>query len=113
MSPDIDQTLIALSDKQRRAIVQLLGERPLRPSHVADALGLSRPALSRHLRVLRNAGIVSQGSGVDDARVRVISLQKEPFTQLRSWVEEVEAFWSDQLDAFKEHAEKEGQKKTI
>src|SRR5262249_54920955 len=48
---DLDQTLIALADPARRAIVELLRERPLRPSEVADVLEMTRPAMSRHLRV--------------------------------------------------------------
>jgi len=50
MRTDLDQTLTALADPGRRAIVELLRERPLRPSEVADELDMSRPAMSRHLR---------------------------------------------------------------
>ena len=106
MQPDLDHTLAALADPNRRAIVQLLLRRPRRPSEVADTLDMSRPAMSRHLRVLRNAGLVQQGPLDTDARVRMIELRKAPFTQLRTWLEEVEAFWSAKLDAFKAHAER-------
>ena len=106
MQPDLDRTFAALADPNRRAIVRLLLGRSRRPSEVADELELSRPALSRHLRILRSAGLIQQGTLDTDARGRVISLRKPPFTQLRAWLEEVEAFWSGQLDAFKAHAER-------
>jgi DNA-binding transcriptional ArsR family regulator len=104
--PDLDQTLAALADPQRRAIVELLRERALCPSEVAQALSMTRPATSRHLRVLRAAGMVEQEVLETDARARPIHLQREPFTRLRGWLEEVEAFWGDQLGAFKAHAER-------
>src|SRR5262245_54101874 len=56
--PDLDRTLAALGDPQRRAIVELLREQALCPSELADALSMSRPAMSRHLRILRGAGLV-------------------------------------------------------
>jgi len=103
---DLDRTLAALADPNRRAIVERLRARPQRPSEVADALSMSRPAMSRHLRVLRRAGLVSQEALEDDARARLVSLRTEPLTRLRAWVEDVEAMWADQLDAFKAHAER-------
>ena len=106
MRPDLDRTLAALADPNRRAIVQLLLGRPQRPSEVADALGMTRPAMSRHLRVLRNAGLVQQAILDSDARARLIELRQPAFTQLRAWLQDVEAFWGDQLEAFKAHAER-------
>jgi DNA-binding transcriptional ArsR family regulator len=62
--------------------------------------------MSRHLRVLRKAGLVREVPAADDdARARVYELAEAPFRRLSRWVAEVEAFWSDQLDAFKAHAE--------
>jgi DNA-binding transcriptional ArsR family regulator len=104
--PDLDQTLAALADPSRRAIIELLREGPQRPSEVAASLSISRPALSRHLRVLRTAGLVDAELIESDARARMLQLKRAPFTQLGSWVEEVEAFWADQLGAFKAHAER-------
>lgn len=106
MFPDLDSTLAALADPSRRAIIELLRAGPQRPSDVADRLSLSRPALSKHLRVLRTAGLVDAELVESDARARMLQLRRAPFTQLGSWVEEVEAFWADQLGAFKEHAER-------
>ena len=106
MQADLDRTLAALADPARRAIVELLRQGPQRPSHVADALALSRPALSRHLRVLRVAGLIDEQLMADDARARLVQLRKQPFAQLRDWITEVERFWQDQLASFKQHAER-------
>ena len=61
--------------------------------------------MSRHLRVLRTSGLIEEDRVDDDARVRVYRLRPEPFRSLQEWLEEVESFWTDQLGAFKAHAE--------
>jgi len=103
---DLDRTLTALADPTRRAVVELLRRSPRRPSEVADALDMSRPAMSRHFRVLLSAGLIEEEMLEDDARSRLLHLRREPFKQLRGWIEEVEGFWTDQLRAFKAHAER-------
>jgi DNA-binding transcriptional ArsR family regulator len=102
----IDQTFAALADPTRRAVVDLLRDEPRRAGELAGALRMSAPAMSRHLRVLRRAGLVEEQLRPDDARVRVYRLRREPFGVLRHWLVEVEAFWAGQLDAFKHHAER-------
>jgi DNA-binding transcriptional ArsR family regulator len=62
--------------------------------------------MSRHLRVLRKAGLVEEDELEDDARVRLYRLRLEPFLELRAWLDEVESFWEDQLQSFKEHVER-------
>ena len=102
----IDQTLIALADPTRRWVVEQLRQGPRRAGALAAAGGLSAPALSRHLRVLRRVGLV-EGSGVEhDARVRLYRLRPEPLARLKAWLDEVQGFWDDQLEAFKAHAER-------
>ncbi|HEX2171421.1 MAG TPA: metalloregulator ArsR/SmtB family transcription factor [Dehalococcoidia bacterium] len=105
MPTDLDRTLAALADPTRRAVVDQLRIRPLRSGEIAAALAMSRPAMSRHLRVLRRAGVLEEGALEGDARARLYQLRPEPFSELRNWLDEVEAFWGDQLDAFKAHAE--------
>jgi DNA-binding transcriptional ArsR family regulator len=107
---DLDGTLIALADPARRAVVDLLQREPRCSSALADALELSRPAMSRHLRVLRQAGLVEEAGLESDARVRVYRLRREPFLGLRHWLDEVEGFWTEQLAAFKRHAEAKGRR---
>lgn len=103
--PDLDDTLTALADPARRAVIDLLQRQPLCSSALADALALPRPAMSRHLRVLRRAGLVEEASPDRDARLRVYRLRREPFLALRDWLDDVERFWTEQLTAFKRHAE--------
>jgi DNA-binding transcriptional ArsR family regulator len=62
--------------------------------------------MSRHLRVLRLQGLVEEERVADDARVRVYRLRRERFAELQSWLARVESFWSDQLEAFRVHAER-------
>ena len=106
MTANVDATLSALADPTRRALVGMLSKGPLRPSEIADALSATRPAVSRHLGVLRRAGLVTERIQAEDARIRIYTLLPKPFEDLRGWIEEVEAFWHDQLHAFKAHAEK-------
>jgi DNA-binding transcriptional ArsR family regulator len=101
----LDQTLVALADPTRRGVIDLLRRKPHRASDIADALGASRPAMSRHLRVLRKSGLV-ESSEHDDARVRVYSLKPQRFGELREWLEQVEQFWTGQLAAFADHVNK-------
>ncbi len=106
----LDETLLALADPARRRVIELLRQRPRRAGDLAAELDLVPPAMSRHLRVLRTSGLVEEDSLPEDARVRVYRLRAEPFSELRDWLDEVAAFWSDQLGAFKAHAEKAGSK---
>jgi len=103
---DLDQTFAALSDPTRRKVVDLLRRRPRPAGELARAFGLSPPAMSRHLRTLRQSGLVEEDHGGEDARVRVYRLRREPFGELRGWLEDVEAFWAAELDSFKTHAER-------
>lgn len=107
----LDDTLLALADPSRRGVIDLLRKRPRRAGELADELGLSAPAMSRHLRVLRETGLVERAFDDDDARANIYRLKPEKFMQLRSWLDEIEQFWSLQLDAFAQHAEKTRGKK--
>jgi DNA-binding transcriptional ArsR family regulator len=102
----LDRTFRALADPTRRGVVDLLRRSPRRAGELASAFAMSPPAMSRHLRVLRRTGLVEERSHGEDARVRVYRLRPEPFAELRGWLDEVEALWADQLDAFKAHAER-------
>ena len=106
----LDATLAALADGTRRGVIDLLRKRPHRASDLADALGASKPAMSRHLRVLRDGGLV-ETSSKEDGRERIYTLRPAPFAQLREWVEDIEAFWTAQLASFKDHVERTRGKK--
>jgi DNA-binding transcriptional ArsR family regulator len=102
----VDDTLAALADPSRRKVVDLLRQRPRRAGELATRMRMSPPALSRHLRVLRRGGLIEEERVEEDARVRIYRLRRKPFKDLQSWLAEVEAVWTQQLDAFKAHAEK-------
>ncbi|HEY5924455.1 MAG TPA: metalloregulator ArsR/SmtB family transcription factor [Kofleriaceae bacterium] len=107
----LDGTLLALADPTRRGVIDLLRKKPRRASDLADQLGQSRPAMSRHLRVLRTSGLIEPASDLADARARIYRLRPEPFDALRSWLDQVERFWSLELAGFKAYAEKTRGKK--
>lgn len=102
----LDRTLAALADPARRSAIDLLRKRPRRAGELAAALSMSPAAMSRHLRVLRKSGLVEEQGVNEDARVRVYRLCPEPFTALRGWLHEVEAFWHEELSAFRRRAER-------
>lgn len=99
----LDATLAALADPVRRRAVELLAVRPHRAGELAEALGVPAPAMSKHLRVLRRRGIVTEASPEFDARVRIYSLRSAPMTDLRAWLASAEQGWAQQLAAFAEH----------
>lgn len=106
----LDRTLSALADPTRRGVIDLLRKKPRKASDLADALAMTRPAMSRHLRVLRKSGLVREEGDDDDARLRIYRLERAPFDDLEGWLEEVRGFWKDQLSAFKVYAEKGGRR---
>lgn len=107
MSARIDRTLAALADPNRRRVIDLLREQPLRAGELAARANLSAPAMSRHLRTLRQSGLVEEDHGGFDARVRVYRLTPQPMADLKDWLEETERLWSQQLSAFKAHIERD------
>jgi DNA-binding transcriptional ArsR family regulator len=113
MAKQIDGILEALADPTRRAIVELLRDSPQRAGAVAAAFPVAAPTISRHLRVLRVNGLIEEVRDAGDARVKVYRLNQIPFTALSAWVDQMQAFWRDQLGAFaeyvveQEHVEKE------
>lgn len=107
MSAALDRTLAALAEPNRRRVVELLRERPYRAGELAEAAKLSPPALSRHLRTLRQTGLVEESHPDFDARVRVYQLRAEPLVDLLRWLEETERLWTAQLTAFKAQMERD------
>ena len=103
----LDHTLAALAEPTRRRVIDLLRERPRRAGELAQFMGVSAPLMSRHLRMLRIHGLVEeQHRDQRDSRVRMYSLRREPFDELQGWLQQVEAFWTDQLGAFRDHVER-------
>jgi DNA-binding transcriptional ArsR family regulator len=106
----IHAAFAALSDPTRRAMVELLGRDEHRAGALAEALALAPPAVSKHLRILKEAGLVEE-RGHEDARVRLYRLRHESLAPLRVWLDEVGRFWEAQLAAFAVHAERRAAEK--
>ena len=101
----LDRTLAALADPYRRRAVDLLRERARPAGELARDLGLAPPAMSRHLRALRDSGLVQESHPPFDARVRIYALRSGAMVELLRWLEQTEAMWAEQLAAFKAHVE--------
>jgi DNA-binding transcriptional ArsR family regulator len=102
----LDATLAALADPTRRRVIDLLHARPHLAGELAEATSMSAPAMSRHLRILREACIVDGDGAAEDKRQKTYRLLPQRFNELRRWVEEIETFWIDQLGAFARHVER-------
>jgi DNA-binding transcriptional ArsR family regulator len=101
----IDEALAALADPARRRAVELLAQQPRRAGELASTLGVSPSAMSKHLRVLRDGGLVTETHPAHDTRVRIYSLRSAPMTDLRAWLDAAERGWTEQLSAFARHLE--------
>jgi DNA-binding transcriptional ArsR family regulator len=106
MANDLGQVLDVLADPTRRQVVEVLGGGPRRAGELAAAAGLSAPAMSRHLRILLEGGVVSDERDPADARRRVFRLRPEPFVALQAWLDQTQAGWNEQLGAFRRHVER-------
>ncbi|HWM66824.1 MAG TPA: metalloregulator ArsR/SmtB family transcription factor [Steroidobacteraceae bacterium] len=102
----LDEMFAALADPARRGVVDLLRKKPRRAGELANALSISAPRMSQHLRVLRKTGLIEDDDVEGDARVRLYRLRQQPFSAIRGWLDEVEEFWASELAAFKAHAER-------
>jgi len=96
--------LQALSEPHRMAILSMLadGERPA--GDFVDALPIAQPTVSKHLSVLRGAGLVTVRK---DAQRRLYSLNPAPLKELDMWLARYRRFWTDKLDALEAHLDKE------
>ena len=101
----IDAVLAALADPTRRQVVELLGRGSKRAGALSAAVGTSAPAMSRHLRVLLDAGVIADQRLPDDARARVFRLRADTVAALQAWLDQLKAEWDEQLTSFKRHVE--------
>ena len=104
----IDGVLAALADPRRRRVIELLGAGPRASGDLARSVSLPAPAMSRHLKVLRDSGLVAEDHSGADARVRLYRLRPEAVRSLSGWLADLEAAWSQELAAFKAHVEAKG-----
>jgi DNA-binding transcriptional ArsR family regulator len=99
----LNASLAALADPTRRRLLRLVGERPRRAGELAEVFPVSRPAVSKHLRVLREAGLVEVEPR---GRARVYRLVPGGISEVRRWVEETGRMWDSTLEAFRSHVER-------
>ncbi len=90
------EVLAALADPVRRELVALLARGEVAAGDLADRFPVSRPAISRHLRVLREAGLVRVRA---DGRRRLYALDPRPLRELDDWLEPYRELWAQRLDA--------------
>src|SRR5262245_18777703 len=100
----------AMGDRTRRRVVEVLGGGPRRAGELAAEAGTSAPTMSRHLRVLLAAGIVADERPADDARTRIFRLRPESMTALQAWLDQIQAHWDEQLQAFARHVDERNER---
>jgi DNA-binding transcriptional ArsR family regulator len=91
------EAFAVLAEPARRRLLDLLLDRPRPVGELAALLGLSQPGTSKHLRVLREAGLVRVRH---DAQRRWYELRPEPLAEIDAWLQPYRTFWSGRLDAF-------------
>ena len=92
----MDAVLHALSDPSRRTVLEALRDGPVSAGELATMLPIARPGVSRHLRVLREAGLVEVRQ---EAQFRLYSLRPEPLEEVDDWLDQYRALWRNRLDA--------------
>ncbi len=102
-SAKLDATFAALADPTRRAILARLSRGDTSVGELARPFDMSLPAVSKHLRVLERAGLLTQDR---QGRVRLCRLRAAPMRTAADWIDRYRGFWTRQLDALAEHFQK-------
>jgi DNA-binding transcriptional ArsR family regulator len=92
----MDAVLQALADPSRRAMLEILRRHPATAGELAEAFPIARPGVSRHLRVLREVGLVDVRQ---DAQRRIYTLRADALIEVDEWLEPYRAIWRNRLDA--------------
>ena len=92
----MDAVLRALADESRRTVLEILRDHPASAGELAAALPIARPGVSRHLRVLREAGLVDVRQ---DAQRRIYTLRPEALVEVDEWLGQYRRLWENRLDA--------------
>ncbi|HEU4630941.1 MAG TPA: metalloregulator ArsR/SmtB family transcription factor [Gemmatimonadaceae bacterium] len=96
----------AVADPTRRALLDRLREGAAPVAELAAGFAMSRPAVSKHLRVLRDARLVRERRGGDDGRQRIYELTPAPLREIARWTAAYEVFWPAHLARLKRHLER-------
>jgi DNA-binding transcriptional ArsR family regulator len=102
-----EATFQALADPTRRAVLDLLRRGSQPAGQIASAFPVSRPAISKHLRLLRRAHLVREHR---EGRHRVYQLNPEPLRAVDTWIEQYRVFWANSLNSLKAFVEAEYEK---
>jgi len=102
MPDDLSTVFSALADPTRRAILARLAEGEASVNELAAPFEMSLPAVSKHLKVLQQAGLIERRR---NAQFRPCSLNPEPLKQAADWIEQYARFWNTQLDALARYLE--------
>jgi DNA-binding transcriptional ArsR family regulator len=94
-----------LAEPTRRSILDLLRDRPRPVGELVERLGISQPGVSKHLRVLREAGLVTVRA---DAQRRWYELDPQPLADVDAWLEPYRRLWGARLDALERHLDEKG-----
>ena len=94
-----------IADPSRRRVLDLLRDDERTVTELVDSLDMSQPAVSKHLRVLRDAGLVEARV---DAQRRIYSLRPEPLAELDAWLAPYRRFWRGRLASLERHLERNG-----
>ena len=100
----MSQAFAALADPTRRRMIEALGEGERSAGEIERALRLNQPTASKHLRALREAGLVRVRK---DAQRRLYRLDPAPLAELDAWLEPYRRFWNTRLDALERHLDQE------
>ena len=100
--PDMESSFSIIAEPSRRAILGLLLSSERSVGELETELGLSQPAVSKHLRVLRDTGFVEARI---EAQRRLYRLRPEPLMEIQAWLEPFRRFWSKHVDALERHLE--------
>jgi DNA-binding transcriptional ArsR family regulator len=105
------ESITALSDPTRQKIVEMLAGKELSAGHIASRFDMSAPAVSQHLKVLKDAKLVNVRA---DAQKRLYSLNRDGFEEMDEWLARIRRYWTKRLDALEKilrDEDKAGRKK--
>ena len=100
---NVESAFEIIAEPNRRAILSLLGSSQRSVGEIERQLGMSQPAVSKHLRVLRDSGFVEC---TVDAQRRLYRLKPGPFQELNDWLAQFRRFWSAHIDALERHLDR-------
>ena len=104
-SHELDRSVLALSHPARRTIVERLAEGPATVGEASKGLGLSKPAVSKHVRVLEDAGLIRR---IIEGREHRLRLEGRSMTEAERWIERHRELWERKFDAVERYLDGEG-----